>query len=313
MKGMSDGMSETTSSQHEEAVAASQEGQSQEGQPQDGQLQHQQSEGGLVAEAPNTVASDTDAPDTDAPDVNVSETDTDTSDAGTPASDASDTGTPDSATPGDSATPDTAAASFEPLTVTYERLRHTDDVAELHEYARRPLPDRSLQAAFSRATALLEAVAGNQHTPLEDRVFLATEMPFPNILVKLSEDPEPQVRRGVAANQDDKNWLVGRLTKDPDPSVRDAALRNPRTSWKMRLEGAQNPEVDADTLDFLSTLGVSCEPGAPVVLAGMVRRAVALNPQASQETLQRLSADTSPSVARCAQRRLEAAQTGESN
>ena len=175
------------------------------------------------------------------------------------------------------------------------------------------MPNRSLQAAFSRATALLEAVAGNQHTPLEDRVFLATEMPFPNILVKLSEDPEPQVRRGVAANQDDKNWLVGRLTKDPDPSVRDAALRNPRTSWKMRLEGAQNPEVDADTLNFLSTLGVSCEPGAPVVLAGMVRRAVALNPQASQETLQRLSADASPSVARCAQRRLEAAQTGESN
>ncbi|NME61283.1 AbrB family transcriptional regulator [Bifidobacterium thermophilum] len=310
---MSDGMSETTASQHEEATAASREGQLQEEQSQDGQLQHQQSEGGLVAEAPNTVASDTDAPDTDAPDVNVSETDTDTSDAGTPASDASDTGTPDSATPGESATPDTAAASFEPLTVTYERLRHTDDVAELHEYARRPLPDRSLQAAFSRATALLEAVAGNQHTPLEDRVFLATEMPFPNILVKLSEDPEPQVRRGVAANQDDKNWLVGRLTKDPDPSVRDAALRNPRTSWKMRLEGAQNPEVDADTLDFLSTLGVSCEPGAPVVLAGMVRRAVALNPQASQETLQRLSADTSPSVARCAQRRLEAAQTGESD
>lgn len=306
-------MSETTASQHEEATAVSREGQLQEEQSQDGQLQHQQSEGGLVAEAPNTVASDTDAPDADAPDVNVSETDTDTSDAGTPASDASDTGTPDSATPGESATPDTAAASFEPLTVTYERLRHTDDVAELHEYARRPLPDRSLQAAFSRATALLEAVAGNQHTPLEDRVFLATEMPFPNILVKLSEDPEPQVRRGVAANQDDKNWLVGRLTKDPDPSVRDAALRNPRTSWKMRLEGAQNPEVDADTLDFLSTLGVSCEPGAPVVLAGMVRRAVALNPQASQETLQRLSADVSPSVARCAQRRLEAAQTGESD
>lgn len=283
---MSDGMSETTASQHEEATAASQEGQLQEEQPQDGQLQDQQPEGESVADAPNTAASDTDAPDTDAPDADA---------------------------PGESATPDTAAASFEPLTVTYERLRHTDDVAELHEYARRPLPDRSLQAAFSRATALLEAVAGNQHTPLEDRVFLATEMPFPNILVKLSEDPEPQVRRGVAANQDDKNWLVGRLTKDPDPSVRDAALRNPRTSWKMRLEGAQNPEVDADTLDFLSTLGVSCEPGAPVVLAGMVRRAVALNPQASQETLQRLSADASPSVAQCAQRRLEAAQTGESN
>lgn len=297
-------MSETTSSQHEEAVAASQEGKLQEGQPQDEQLQHQQSENGSVADTPNAGTSDTDAPDND-----VSETDTDASDAGTP--DSATPGDPDA--PGDSATHDTAAAAFEPLTVTYERLRHTDDVAELHEYARRPLPDRSLQAAFSRATALLEAVAGNQHTPLEDRVFLATEMPFPNILVKLSEDPEPQVRRGVAANQDDKNWLVGRLTKDPDPSVRDAALRNPRTSWKMRLEGAQNPEVDADTLDFLSTLGVSCEPGAPVVLACMVRRAVALNPQASRETLQRLSADASLSVARCAQRRLEAEQTGESN
>ena len=150
-----------------------------------------------------------------------------------------------------------STATFEPLTVTYERLRHTDDVAELHEFARRPLPDRAQQAAFSRATALLEAVAGNQHTPLDDRVFLASDMPFPNILVKLSEDPEPQVRQAVAANQDDKNWLVGRLTKDPDPRVRDAALRNPRTSWKMRLEGAQNPELDSDTLDFLSTLGVS--------------------------------------------------------
>lgn len=44
----------------------------------------------------------------------------------------------------------------------------------------------------SRATALLEAVAGNQHTPLEDRVFLAETMPFPNVLVKLSEDPSPR-------------------------------------------------------------------------------------------------------------------------
>lgn len=296
-------MSETTAPQHEEATAASREGQLQEEQSQDGQLQHQQSEGGLVAEAPNTVASDTDAPDTDAPDVNVSETDTDTSDAGTPASDASDAGTPDSATPGESATPDTAAASFEPLTVTYERLRHTDDVAELHEYARRPLPDRSLQAAFSRATALLEAVAGNQHTPLEDRVFLATEMPFPNILVKLSEDPEPQVRRGVAANQDDKNWLVGRLTKDEVPEVRDEALRNPQTSWKMRMEGAQNPDVDAQTLDFLSRLGVELEPDAPRILSTMVRRGVALNPNAGAETIERLKADPVPEVAKAAQRR----------
>lgn len=76
--------------------------------------------------------------------------------------------------------------------MTYERLRHSTDPQELHEFARRPLPDRAKQAAFSRATALLEAVAGNQHTPLEDRVFLAETMPFPNVLVKLSEDPSPR-------------------------------------------------------------------------------------------------------------------------
>ena len=73
---------------------------------------------------------------------------------------------------------------FEPLTATYERLRHSTDSAALSEFARRPLPDRSDQAAFSRATALLEAVAGNAHTPVEDRVFLAETMPFPNILVQ---------------------------------------------------------------------------------------------------------------------------------
>ena len=87
---------------------------------------------------------------------------------------------------------------FEPLTATYERLRHSTDSAALSEFARRPLPDRSDQAAFSRATALLEAVAGNAHTPVEDRVFLAETMPFPNILVKLSTDEAPEVRKAVA-------------------------------------------------------------------------------------------------------------------
>lgn len=105
-------------------------------------------------------------------------------------------------------------SDFEPLTATYERLRHSTDAAELSEFARRPLPDRSEQAAFSRATALLEAVAGNAHTPLEDRVFLAETMPFPNILVKLSTDESVEVRKAVAGNANDKNWLVGRLTKD---------------------------------------------------------------------------------------------------
>ena len=193
-------------------------------------------------------------------------------------------------------------ADFEPLTVEYERVRHSTDAAALHEYARRPLPDRADQAAFSRATALLEAVAGNLHTPVEDRVFLAETMPFPNVLVKLSSDPEPAVRRAVAGNEDDKNWLVGRLTKDPVPEVRDAALVNPRTSWKMRLEGAQNPEVDAATLEFLASLGVAREPDAPAVLASMVRRAVALNPNVAPAVLATLAGDASAEVRNAAAR-----------
>ena len=188
------------------------------------------------------------------------------------------------------------AAAFEPLTVTYERLRHSDNPAELSEFARTPLPDRADQAAFSRATALLEAVAGNPHTPVADRVFLAQTMPFPNVLVKLSVDPDPSVRQAVAGNGDDKNWLVGRLTKDPVPEVRDTALKNKRTSWKMRLEGAQNPEVDAQTLEFLGSLGTDLEEGAPKVLASMVRRAVALNPNTSPQMLAKLANDPSDEV-----------------
>lgn len=191
---------------------------------------------------------------------------------------------------------DASGQAFEPLTVTYERLRHSTDSAELSQFARRPLPDRADQAAFSRATALLEAVAGNAHTPLEDRVFLAESMPFPNVLVRLAGDPEPSVRQAVAGNEDDKNWLVGRLTKDPVPEVRDTALRNKRTSWKMRLEGAQNPEVDAQTLAFLGTLGTQIEPKAPAVLSSMVRRAVALNPNTTPETLSKLADDPSEEV-----------------
>ena len=196
-----------------------------------------------------------------------------------------------------------STADFEPLTATYERLRHSTDAAELSEFARRPLPDRSDQAAFSRATALLEAVAGNPHTPLEDRVFLAQTMPFPNILVKLSTDESDEVRKAVAGNADDKNWLVGRLTKDKAPAVRDTALRNKRTSWKMRLEGAQDPAMDAQTLDFLGRLGTELEPDAPAVLASMVRRAVALNPNTSETMLGKLADDPSGEVARAVLKR----------
>ncbi|WEV59923.1 AbrB family transcriptional regulator [Bifidobacterium sp. ESL0728] len=199
---------------------------------------------------------------------------------------------------------DTGDGNFEPLTDTYEELRHTEDSAELSAAARKPLPPKANQAAFSRATALLEAVAGNQHTPLEDRIFLAETMPFPNILVKLSEDGNDDVRKAVAANTADKNWLVGRLTKDKVGKVREAALRNPQTSWKMRLEGAQNPETTADTLDFLSKLGVESEPDAPTILSAMVRRAVALNPNCSQATLARLAEDASTDVQHAAASRM---------
>lgn len=191
---------------------------------------------------------------------------------------------------------------FRPLTVDYERLRHSRDSAELSAEARRPLPDRSDQAAFSRATALLEAVAGNPCTPVDDRVFLATAMPFPNILVKLSADPDPHVRTAVAGNPNDKNWLVGRLTKDPDPNVRGAALRNPSTSWRMRLEGAQDPRTDPDTLGFLGGLGRD-DDGSPRVLAAMVRRAVAGNPSATSGTLDLLAGDPDPEVSRAARSR----------
>ena len=196
-----------------------------------------------------------------------------------------------------------SAKDFEPLTVTYERLRHSTDAAELSEFARRQLPDRDDQAAFSRATALLEAVRGNPNTPLEDRVFLAETMPFPNVLVKLAKDPEASVRKAVAGNTDDKNWLVGRLTKDPVPEVRDAALRNKRTSWKMRLEGAQSPDSDAQILDFLATLGTELEPDAPKVLSSMVRRAVALNPNVSMQTLAKLEGDPSLEVRHAVEKR----------
>ena len=57
------------------------------------------------------------------------------------------------------------------------------------------------------------------------------------------------------------------------------------------MEGAQNPQVGAETLDYLSRLGTELEPDAPAVLSSMVRRSVALNPNASEETVRRLSED----------------------
>ncbi|MBT1165926.1 AbrB family transcriptional regulator [Bifidobacterium simiarum] len=201
------------------------------------------------------------------------------------------------------ATPAAPDEAHETLTASYERLRHSVDPEELGEFARRPLPDPSDAAAFSRATALLEAVAGNLHTAVADRLYLAEHMPFPNILVKLSVDPEMAVRKAVAQNTDDKNWLVGRLTKDDELEVRAAALVNPRTSWKMRMEGAQDERNDPETLDYLSRFGVSEDQPGPAVLTAMIRRAVALNPSASEETIERLSQDADIQVRHAVEKR----------
>lgn len=209
----------------------------------------------------------------------------------------------ESATVVKDANANTNSSDYEPLTAVYEHLRHSQNSQELHEFATRQLPDRSNQADFSRATALLEAVAGNANTPEEDRIKLASTMPFPNILVKLSEDKSDEVRFAVAQNHNVKNWLVGRLTKDTCAKVRDAALCNPKTSWKMRLEGAQTEGVSASTLDYLASLGVSSQEDAPVVLAAMVRRAVALNPGVSQKTLLGLCNDKAIDVALAAKSR----------
>ncbi len=200
--------------------------------------------------------------------------------------------------------PQTQQPKFEALTTVYERLRHSTDAAEFSEFARRPLPDKSDQAGYSRATALLEAVAGNPHTPLEDRIAFGPQtMPFPNILVKLAQDESVEVRKAVAANEQDKNWLVGRLTKDESAEVREVALRNARTSWKMRLEGAQDAD-QSETLAFLAGFGVDREPGGPAVLTSMIRRAVALNPNTPDEVVSALAQNASEEVRKAASRRL---------
>ncbi|TCD53700.1 AbrB family transcriptional regulator [Alloscardovia theropitheci] len=196
-------------------------------------------------------------------------------------------------------------SSQESLTTEYEFLRHTDDVEELSRRCHTPLPDPSDAAAFSRATALLEAVAGNMSTPEEDRIFLASTMPYPNILVKLSTDPLASVREAVAANTDSKDWLVGRLTKDEDAQVRAKALMNPVTTWRMRMEGAQDERTTDEVLRFLATVGTQEGDKAPVVLAAMVRRAVAQNPHADDDILHNLASDSVPDVAHAAQHALE--------
>lgn len=121
---------------------------------------------------------------------------------------------PDTQSQTDSATDSTP---FEPLTATYERLRHSTDSAELSEFARRPLPDRSDQAAFSRATALLEAVAGQPAHAVGRSHHAGGDDAVPEHPGQAVDGPESGRAQAVAANEDDKNWLVGRLTKDEVP------------------------------------------------------------------------------------------------
>ena len=124
-----------------------------------------------------------------------------------------------------SAAESAAPVDFEPLTATYERLRHSTTRPNCpNSPVGRCLtvPIRRRSPAPPHFWRLWPAT---RTPPVADRVFLADTMPFPNVLVKLSEDPEPSVRQAVAANGDDKNWLVGRLTKDPVPAVRDTALK----------------------------------------------------------------------------------------
>ena len=71
----------------------------------------------------------------------------------------------------------------------------------------------------------------------------------------------------------------------------------------MRLEGAQSESSDARILDFLATLGTELEPDAPKVLSSMVRRAVALNPNVSLQTLAKLENDPSPEVRHAVEKR----------
>lgn len=188
----------------------------------------------------------------------------------------------------------------ETLTHAYERLRHCEDPKLLHEEARRPLPDASDLAAYSRATALLEAVAGNAYTPIPDREFLAETMPFPNVLVKLSQDPEVSVRSRVAANKKSKNWLISRLCCDENQDIRTFALLNPNCTWKRRLDGAEDPGTSVRALEFLSRVGVKELGDAPRILTSMIRRGVALNPSTPTEIVKELEHDSSEEVSRAA-------------
>ncbi len=144
------------------------------------------------------------------------------------------------------------------LTATYERLRHSTDPAELSEFARRPLPDRADQAAFSRATATFGGCGRQPAHPGGRSCVPRRHHAVPERIGQNS--PKTRIVRASSRGRQrgrQEIGLVGRLTKDPVPAVRDTALKNKRTSWKMRLEGAQDPNCGCGDIRFWAYLALN--------------------------------------------------------
>ena len=192
------------------------------------------------------------------------------------------------------------------LTDEYERLRHSTDSEELSRIAREELKKEEVgEEEFAIRSALLEAVAANKLTPKVDRIYLASASSFPNILVRLSTDEDCEVRKAVAANKSSKNWLLSKLAKDEDEKVREEAIKNPNSSWKAKLDAAQNPLSSPRLLRFLSEIGKeSAEGTREFVLSSMVRSSAARNPNCPQDALHSLMEDNSPEVRKAAEKRV---------
>ncbi|MBO6021110.1 MAG: AbrB family transcriptional regulator [Aeriscardovia sp.] len=192
------------------------------------------------------------------------------------------------------------------LTDEYERIRHSNDSEKLSRIARKDLKKEEVgEEEFAIRSALLEAVAANRATPKEDRVYLASSSPFPNILVRLSTDEDYEVRKAVAANRASKNWLLSKLAKDENDEVKEAAIENPNSSWKAKLDAAQNPLSSPALLRFLSQIGRESEEGTKdFVLSSMVRSSSARNPNCPEDALAALVEDKSPEVRKTAEKRV---------
>lgn len=188
----------------------------------------------------------------------------------------------------------------------YERIRHSTDAEELSRIARGGLKKEEVgEEEFAVRSALLEAVAANPATSKEDRLYLASSSSFPNILVRLSADEDFEVRKAVAANPASKNWLISKLAKDKEAQVRETALKNPNSSWKIKLDAAQNPLSSPSLLRFLSEIGAKSEEGTKdFVLSSMIRSSAVRNPNFPREALGSFAEDKSREVRKMAGKRL---------